>query len=237
MTPMQCEVIKGAKQSTKGRFPPLATSRISGESRQPTVVRIREKGQYFPMKGSLSLGWHDDILAMRYDFDGFGAMVSMQTVEQAKNMDVGASLQLGHGQCTCAASIAGVMHIGAFDPDDRLDPLKLKPEQGGAKYLGTVRVVLDGDDPATNGTVAIADHYMEWAFHFLVDADPKSKSFGLPLRLYGMTGVRFVYDSWKIGDPSKDRPDIWSMPKGCNVTVPECSLFKNASSVSQSIVV
>merc|ERR1712087_872548 len=99
--------------------------------------------------------------------------------------------------------------------------------EGGAAYLGRVKVTLDGDVAASQ-RVAIADHFMKWAFHFLVDADDKSPTFGLPLRLYGAGGVRMVFDSWKVGDPAVQRPDVWTLPKGCKVTTPKCSILKEA---------
>merc|ERR1711915_57535 len=99
--------------------------------------------------------------------------------------DVGATFGVAGDFCECGASIAGNMHIQAFESNDPFDFLKLNASDGGANYLGRVKVVLDGDSPLTNGTVAIADHYLKWAFHFLVDANSSSPSFGLPLRLYG----------------------------------------------------
>ena len=57
-------------------------------------------------------------------------------------------------------------------------------------YLGRINVALD--DGRSPPTVAIADHWMKWAFHFLVDASPSSPTYGLPLRLYGTLGVRQV---------------------------------------------
>lgn len=233
MTPMKCEVIHGpeVKPTTRGVYPALATARLTGASRFPIEVVPTKPGHYQSLGGNLSLGWKDSVMRMRYDFGGFGSQVSAQSYEQAKNQDVGATFGAGGADCTCAASIAGVMHIESFEASDPFDLLKLPASQGGADYLGRIKVELDGDNPQTNGTVAIADHYLKWAFHFLVDADEASPSFGLPLRLYGATGVRQVFDSWRLVDPEIDRPDIWEMPADCNVTAPACSVFKKATTL------
>jgi len=70
-----------------------------------------------------------------------------------------------------------------------------------------------------------------------VDADEKSASFGLPLRLYGSGGVRMVFDSWHIADPAIAEPNIWTIPKGCKVTAPECSNFPNSSTAGAHLPV
>merc|ERR1711920_1194511 len=116
-------------------------------------------------------------------------------------------------------------HAESFDADDPLDNIHLPANQGGAAYLGRIRVTLDGD-VAESQREAVADHYMKWAFHFLVDADENSPSFGLPLRLYGPFGVRQVFNSWHVGDPSKAQPNIWKMPKNCTITSSSCSIFE-----------
>lgn len=228
---MPCEVLSGPESppKTRGRYPALATAHLTGETRIPVAVRPEGKGQYPPLTGILALGWEGDLMRMRYDFNGLGSQVSVQTLEQAKKMDVGATLGLSTKSktCVCEASIAGNMHIRSFEAADPLDPLQLPPEQGGATYLGRVRIHLDGSTEESNRT-AIADHYLKWAFHFLVDADEASPSFGLPLRLYGPFGVRQVFDNWKLGDPSKARPDIWKMPADCKVKAPACSVFETA---------
>ena len=73
----------------------------------------------------------------------------------------------------------------------------MPPEQGGLAYLGRVRL-----DPVADGrnVTVVADHWMKWAFHFLVEADPQSPSFKLPLRLYGSLGVRQVFHGWSVGE-------------------------------------
>ena len=79
-------------------------------------------------------------------------------------------------------------------------------------------------DDGRNVTV-VADHWMKWAFHFLVDADPQSPSFKLPLRLYGSLGVRQVFHGWSVGDPSVAKPDVWTIPKGCALLARACHEF------------
>mmetsp|Transcript_4856 Transcript_4856/g.8674 ORF Transcript_4856/g.8674 Transcript_4856/m.8674 type:complete len:486 (-) Transcript_4856:93-1550(-) len=238
MTPIPCEVIHGPElpATTKGRYPAQATARLTGETRTPIEVIPTKPGKYIPIRGNLSLGWAGELMRMRYDFEGLGAEISAQTLQQAQEEDVGATIHQGGGQCACTPSIAGIMHIHSFEASDSLDPLKLPPEEGGVRYMGRVRVVLDGDNPETNNVTAIADHYMKWAFHFLVDADEDSPSFGLPLRLYGATGVRQVFDSWQLCDPSASHPQIWNLPTGCKVIAAACSVFKNAST-QPSIVI
>lgn len=231
MTPIVCEVIHGPEVSptTRGRYPDLATVHLTGETRTPIEVVPVVPGKYVNITGELSLGWQGETMRMRYDFDGSGAQVSAQTSEQARKQDVGATIHEGGGQCACTASIAGIMHVQSFEAADPLDPLKLPAADGGAAYLGRVRVVLDGDTESSRRT-AIADHFMKWVFHFLVDAEVGSPSFGLPLRLYGATGVRQVFDSWRRGDPSTNRPDMWKLPAGCKVMALACSVF-NATGV------
>merc|ERR1719215_798778 len=239
---MPCQVLSGPEvpATTRGRYPAMATAHLTGETRFPVAVRPDTKGQYAPLSGTLALGWEGDFMRMRYDFNGLGSQVSVQTYEQAKRQDVGATLGLSTetGTCVCDASVAGNMHIRSFETSDPLDPLQLPPEEGGAIYLGRVRVHLDGGVPESNRT-AVADHYMKWAFHFLVDADEASPSFGLPLRLYGPYGVRQVFDNWQLEDPSKARPDIWKMPAGCKVKAPACSVFESeaAAEPEQEMVV
>merc|ERR1712137_1082892 len=212
---------------TRGRYPYLGKAGITGETRNPLQVYPHPgdpKGQYPPINGSIAMGDKDEMMGLRYDFFGMGSQISAQTVDQAKHMNVGATWGLFGGKCFCSKSIAGNFHAESFDADDPLDSLKLSASQGGAAYLGRIRVTLDGDVPDSQ-RVAIADHYMKWAFHFLVDADANSPSFGLPLRLYGSGGVRMVYDNWHIADPTIAEPKIWTIPKGCNITAPECSNF------------
>mgnify|MGYP006903369629 CR=1 FL=1 len=113
------------------------------------------------------------------------------------------------------------MHVTSFLPNDPLDSLHLPPSEGGLAYLGRVNVTLD------DGTrrVAVADHYLKWAFHFLVDADPLSPSHGMPLRLYGPLGVRQVFHDWVLGDPARHLPEVWSIPGDCKIKSDACKEF------------
>lgn len=233
MTPMECEVIHGpeVKATTRGRYPYLSKAGLTGETRNPLQVYPKPgdpKGTYPKLNGTVAFGDKDGMMRLRYDFFGLGSQISAQSMEQAKNMNVGATWGIFGGKCICSRSIAGNFHAESFDVEDPLDNLHLPAQQGGAAYLGRIRVTLDGDVAASQ-RVAIADHYMKWTFHFLVEADEKSPSFGLPLRLYGSGGVRMVYDSWHIADPVIAEPNIWTLPKGCKITVPECSNFPNAT--------
>jgi len=236
MEPMPCKVLHGPEvaPTTKGSYPPLATVKLTGETRVPVAVRPTTPGHYMNLSGRLSLGWDGDIMRMRYDFNGFGTQISAQSLQQAKQLNVGATIGIAQGECSCGDSIAGIMHIQSFDPADPLDPLKLPANQGGADYLGRVQVTLDGD--GVGQRTAIADHFMKWAFHFLVDANASSPSFGLPLRLYGPLGVRQVFHSWVIGDPSVAQPGIWKLPQGCNVTSSSCSVFNSLDHPLELIV-
>jgi len=235
MVPMKCEVLHGSEvpPTTRGRYPSLGTVKLSGESRSPLAVRPTTQGSYDNMTGTLKLGWKDGVMRMRYDFNGLGTQISVQTLEQARQQETGATVGIFGGHCECGRSIAGNMHVQSFEASDPLDPLKLPSSQGGAAYLGRVRVTLDGNQ--ANRT-AVADHYMKWAFHFLVDADASSPSFGLPLRLYGPYGVLQVFDSWNLADPSEEMPEVWHMPAGCNITSPSCSVFENDLSAHQVLI-
>jgi len=111
-----------------------------------------------------------------------------------------------------------------FSLAQALDPLQLPPEEGGLAYLGRVRLSPIDDPSAPNRTV-LADHWLKWAFHFLVDADPASPSLGLPLRLYGHLGVRQIFSNWRVGDPTKEKPDVWRVPAGCKLLAEACKEF------------
>jgi len=125
--------------------------------------------------------------------------------------------------CFCQRAIAGNMHVDAFVPHESLDPLDLPPDKGGLAYLGRVTLA-PIDDGCANRTV-IADHWLKWAFHFLVDADPSSPSYGLPVRLYGTLGVRQIFSHWSLDEPALRRPDVWTIPKGCHLFADECREF------------
>lgn len=222
-TPTPCSIIHGPEKppSTIGRYPEVGTATLTGETRSPVEVRPKkgENVSYMPMRGNITVDYRGNIMfRQRYDFDGMGIEVSVQTYDQAKNMDTGATIFGGGPMCQCGRSIAGLFHRNSFDPTDPLDPLKLAANEGGAAYLGRVQVTIEDE-------IYIADHFMKWAFHFLVNADENSSSFGLPLQLYGPMGVRQVFHNWQLVDPEIARPDVWHLPKGCNVTATACSLF------------
>ena len=154
----------------------------------------------------------------------------MQSREQALANDSGAMFTLVPrlpsplGGCFCIPAIAGNMHADSFVAHEALDPVDLPATEGGLAYLGRVRVLLD--DGAHNRT-ATADHYLKWAFHFLVDADAHSPSYGLPLRLYGAYGVRQVFSDWVVGPTP---PATWAIPQGCRLHGPACQSFGAAAS-------
>eukprot|EP00192_Tetraselmis_astigmatica_P003252 CAMPEP_0117651702 /NCGR_PEP_ID=MMETSP0804-20121206/2236_1 /TAXON_ID=1074897 /ORGANISM="Tetraselmis astigmatica, Strain CCMP880" /LENGTH=536 /DNA_ID=CAMNT_0005457703 /DNA_START=621 /DNA_END=2231 /DNA_ORIENTATION=- len=227
MIPMPCEPIHGpeAPPRTRGRYPELAAASMFFETRSPVAVRPAEggeKAQYVSFPGtSLSMGWAGGAMRMRYAMRERFAALYLQTAEQAARMDPGVSVYITPRGCSCDRSIAGVMHAWSFDAEDPLDPFSLPAESGGAAYLGRVAVQLDGPQSRN----ATADHFMKWAFHFLVDADNGSPTFGLPLRLYAPWGVRQVFESWILGDPAERDPDVWRIPDDCNILAPGCSLL------------
>lgn len=238
-TPIKCEAIHGSEvpPTTRGCYPSLGVAGLTGETRDPLeVFPTGQKGRYPALNGTISMGDTGGVMRLRYDFAGMGSQVSAQTLEQAKKMDPGATMGFFGGHCGCSRSMAGNFHACSFEASDPLDALKLPASEGGAAYLGRVKVTLDGD-VASSQRVAIADHFLKWAFHFLVDADSKSPTFGLPLRLYGAGGVRMVFDNWKVGDPTEGRPDIWTLPQGCNVSAPECSIFKQSMQQKAEVLV
>ena len=238
MTPMRCEVVhypNEAPPRTRGRYPDLGVASMSFETRSPVAVRPEGAAKYVKLRGTVTLGWNsdegddDEMMRMRYDLESsegaaLGAALYVQSAAQAREMDPGVTGSISPERCSCGRSIAGVMHTMSFDPEDPLDPLSLRPDQGGAAYLGRVRVELDGDT-ALGRRNATADHFMKWAFHFLVDADESSPTFGLPLRLYAPWGVRQVFESWTLGDPAERDPGVWKLPPGCERLAPGCSLF------------
>ena len=234
MTPMRCEVLHGPEvpPKTRGRYPELGVASMSFATRSPVAVKPEGDATYVSLNGSLTLGWSDGVMRMRYDGAEFSA-IYLQTRAQAVNMDPGVSASITAQGCSCDRSIAGVMHTWSFDPADSLDPLDLPPEKGGAAYLGAVSVQLDGDGSPLGRRNATADHFMKWAFHFLVDADESSPSFGLPLRLYAPWGVRQVFESWSLGDPTMVNPDVWKLPEGCAKLAPGCSAFEVLSTPSK----
>lgn len=237
MEAMQCEVLSGPEKAatTRGMYPQVGRTELTGDTRWPLSGHHDTPGHYKKINGTLFLGWTDHLMRMRYDFAGFGSQVSAQSFEQARNHDVGATIGISPQGCTCDASIAGNMHIHAFEASDPLDPLKLQPELGGAAYLGRILVTLDGDTSLSKRT-AVADHYLKWAFHFLVDANASSPNFGLPLRLYASWGVRQVFEPWNLSDPVEAKTDVWKLPPNCTVKASACSIFETSIHASEMLV-
>lgn len=228
-TPITCTVISGPETpaTTYGRFPAMGSTRLSGDSRGAVSANPHDlgKGTYRTISPGFSFttGSDDQYMRLRYASD-FGGMTSVQSFREARFGETGATVLRRGDTCTCDRSIAGNIHEKSFDPSDPLDPLHLKPEEGGAAYLGRVQVTLDGAPGDGNRTV-IADHFMNWAFHFLVDADESSESLGLPVYLYAPWGVRYIYEKWSLEDPTIANPNIWKMPVGCLVNHPSCANF------------
>jgi len=156
MTPMKCEVLHGPemKPTTRGRYPYLGKAHLTGETRDPLQVCPKPgdpKGKYPALNGTIAMGDKDGMMRLRYEFFGMGSQISAQTIDQAKHMNPGATWGLADGKCFCAKSIAGNFHAESFDVDDPLDNIHLPASQGGAAYLGRVRVTLDGDTVESHG--------------------------------------------------------------------------------------
>lgn len=223
--PLPCEVVElpenvPLSQRVPPVYPEMATASFAGEARSPLAVRINSSeppGRYPSNNAQVYLGWDGEVARMRYEFkhdDGSAgaSQIYLQTYDQMREMtETGATATIAGPDCFCEASIAGIMHVGSFAPHEEFDPLDLPAEEGGSMYLGRVRV--PAEDGAVDGVV-VADHYMKWAFHFLIDAG-SGPSAGLPVRLYGPYGVRQVFSDWQLGDPTIGRPDVWTIPKGC----------------------
>merc|ERR1711862_690704 len=111
------------------------------------------------------------------------------------------------GSCECKESMGGVLHLHAFALNDEWDTVNLTAAEGGTHYLG--RVKIDPFDDGFNNRTVVADHYLKYGFHFLLDAERGSKTYGLPLRTYISYGVRQVFKGWNLGDPASVEPDMW----------------------------
>eukprot|EP00316_Scyphosphaera_apsteinii_P008544 CAMPEP_0119317810 /NCGR_PEP_ID=MMETSP1333-20130426/44434_1 /TAXON_ID=418940 /ORGANISM="Scyphosphaera apsteinii, Strain RCC1455" /LENGTH=450 /DNA_ID=CAMNT_0007323863 /DNA_START=76 /DNA_END=1428 /DNA_ORIENTATION=+ len=210
-----------------GRYPAKGSARISGDTRSPVAVRPDVPGNYSALNATLYLDWtvangSSGVSRQRYDFSD-AAQLYLQSAAQRRAMKSGAMVTIvpTRALCVCEAAIAGNMHVESFVEHEALDPLDLAASQGGLTYLGRVNVSLDGADTRS----AIADHWLKWAFHFLVDADLQSSTHGLPLRLYGPLGVRQVFSHWTTEDPTLTNPGLWTIPKGCLVKADECNEF------------
>ena len=243
-TPVNCTVVKAPDEvppaaRVPGRYPAVGSVHVDGGTRQPLAVqRPTKPGRYPSMDATLSLGWDANGTArQRYDFKHLVAGINMaqiylQSPAQRRAGSPGAMVTLipglpaWLGGCFCQTAIAGNMHVESFVAHEALDPLDLPPSEGGLAYLGRVR--LDPiDDGHANRTV-LADHWMKWAFHFLVDADPRSGTYGLPVRLFGALGVRQIFSAWDLSDPRDRRPDVWKIPAGCHYRAAECKEFADA---------
>ena len=173
------------------------------------------------------LGWERDDSVMRYRYNfSSAAQIYLQTAAMRDAGDAGAMVTVSESKCVCIPAIAGVMHLDSFAPLDPYDARRDLPgDAGGLAYLGRVNVSLDDG----SGRRAVADHYMKWAFHFLVDADERSPSYGLPLRLYGPYGVRQVFRDWAVSDDVDY--GLFEVPRHCLLDGPACRYFANRSRV------
>jgi len=230
-TPLNCTVVSQPHEvplssRVPGRFPNMGHAQIDGDTRSPLAVRPdpAKPGSYPKVSSSISLAWDAQMARHRYDFQSLpplgspASQIYLQTAAQMKSRNssgvmvtiIGSQEKLS--VCICMDGIAGAMHVDSFVPNTPDDPVDLPAEEGGLAYLG--RVKLAPIDGGNNNTV-IADHYLKWAFHFLVDADPASPSYGMPMRLYGATGVRFIYSNWTQEDPRTQNPKLFEIPKWC----------------------
>merc|ERR1719271_732197 len=97
-TPMECEALNGPEvhPTTRGCYPSLGIARLTGETRSPLEVFPTGKpGKYPPLNGTVAMGDQGDRMLLRYDFAGLGSEINGQTLEQAKNMETGATIGLG----------------------------------------------------------------------------------------------------------------------------------------------
>lgn len=229
--PVNCTVVAlphdvPENERPRPAFPSLGRAVINGDTRTPLAVRPDPKkpGKYPKVDSAVALAWDASVRRQRYDFQHMpplgktAAQVYLQTEEQARSgnssgvmVTILETSKYTPSICICMNAVAGAMDVDSFVPHSPHDPLDLPPDEGGLAYLGRIRVRLDGGDNHS----AVADHYSKWAFHFLVDADKQSPSYGLPLRLYGSTGVRFIYSNWTLGDPRESNPKLFEIPKHC----------------------
>eukprot|EP00747_Dinoflagellata_sp_TGD_P206468 gnl/TRDRNA2_/TRDRNA2_80178_c0_seq1.p1 gnl/TRDRNA2_/TRDRNA2_80178_c0~~gnl/TRDRNA2_/TRDRNA2_80178_c0_seq1.p1 ORF type:complete len:511 (+),score=82.36 gnl/TRDRNA2_/TRDRNA2_80178_c0_seq1:40-1572(+) len=246
--PVPCEVVATPEhippaERVKPAYPSLGTAHITGDTRSPLAVRPAGPGKYSAMDIQISLGWDSAAARQRYDFrqeaGGTASQIYLQTRGELRSRNAtGITVTIvpngTTSTCVCEPSLAGNMHIDAFVAHERFDPLDLPASEGGVAYLGRVKLSPIDDANGTNRTV-IADHYMKWAFHFLVDASATSTR-GKPLRLYGPYGVRQVFSDWNTTDPAIARPDVWDIPSDCELRSDECRDFA-AETDDTSVVV
>jgi len=242
-TPMNCTVVAHPDEvpladRPDAKYPEMGTANMAGDTRSPLAVYVdptTPPGKYPTIDAQILLGWDSQMARHRYDFQGMppfnGPMsqIYLQTRDSIQSGNNSGAMVTIVGRehklslCICMDGIAGNMHIDSFTPHSPDDPLRdLPADQGGLDYLGRVAVTLDA---GSNRTV-LADHYLKWAFHLLVDADKQSATYGLPLRLYGSTGVRMVYSNWSLQDPRAVTPDIFQIPKFCILRGETCKQMK-----------
>ena len=225
--PMPCDVVGVSAAPVVARYPRAATAALAGDTRSPVAAIPKPGGTYENLSATLMLGWERDDSVMRYRYNfSSAAQIYLQTAAMRDAGDAGAMVTVSERKCVCIPAIAGVMHLDAFAPLDPYDARRDLPgDAGGLAYLGRVNVSLDDG----SGRRAVADHYMKWAFHFLVDADEKSPSYGLPLRLYGPYGVRQVFRDWAVSDDVDY--GLFEVPRHCLLDGPACRYFANRSRV------
>jgi len=248
--PVNCSVVAEAwevseDQRPQPTFPAMGSSKIYGDTRSPVTVRFdpNKPGKYSKLDMTINLAWDDQMYRLRYGVDNVllnksTSQLYLQTPQQARDGNHSGAMVtiLAHqGYCECMEAVAGIMHIGAFVPHEALDPLDLPSDQGGSTYLG--RIKLNTIDDGFGNRTVIADHWMKWAFHLLVDADPDSPSYRQPVRLYGSSGVRDVYSEWSLDDPRIQDPDLFNLPKHCILRTDFCKQLQRDTTSQMPVVV
>lgn len=216
--PMACEPVEASGDPVVAAYPRVATASLAGDTRSPVAAFPAPGATYENLSATLMLGWEADDSVMRYRYNFSSAVqIYLQTAAQRAADDAGAMVTIARGLCACVPAIAGVVHVDAFAHDAYDKRPALPGPEGGLEYLGRVRVSLDDG----SGRVAVADHYMKWAFHFLVDVDS-----GLPLRLYGPYGVRQVFKDWDL-DADPVAAGLFDVPAHCLLDGDACHYFAN----------
>jgi len=230
-SPLNCSVVGlpdsiPSSSRPKAAYPALGQAALDGDTRSPLAVRPdpSKPGKYPTVTARISLAWDSELARHRYDFqhmppfNGPMSQIYLQRADQiASRNNSGVMVTIIGNEdkisaCICMNAIAGNMHIDSFVPHAADDPVDLPASEGGLSYLGRIRLApIDGG----NNNTVVADHYMKWAFHFLVDADPQSPTYGMPVRLYGATGVRMIYSNWTSADPRVATPNLFEIPKHC----------------------
>eukprot|EP00927_Polykrikos_kofoidii_P060690 TRINITY_DN55616_c0_g1_i1.p1 TRINITY_DN55616_c0_g1~~TRINITY_DN55616_c0_g1_i1.p1 ORF type:complete len:509 (-),score=61.95 TRINITY_DN55616_c0_g1_i1:78-1604(-) len=243
--PINCEIIGHPDDIDKAdrpqpSYPQKGTGFMSGETRWPLVLIPDGHGKYYPEDINCSFGWDmkAGVARMRYSFNqpvmvAGMKQVYLQTFDQMRaGKTTGCTITItGDGKCTAKESLGGVLHLHSFALHDEWDVVNLPASEGGTQYLG--RVKINPLDDGNNNHTVIADHYLKYGFHFLLDAEKSSKTYGLPLRTYIPFGVRQVFKGWNLEDPQIAEPDMWKMPKDCLIGDPvPCAPFVEAAQTS-----